>query len=227
MTAEPRTDISGPPPGPGFSGYAGDAPSGLRYAGQSGFAPPPQAAYPDPNLSRPPGELPGYLSPYPPPDGFSGRGPSVRPVVAFTLFFGVFGALSAHRRAQRAEAAGDSPGRYWIAFGVTLSLAWVVGAILSILWLAFGGVLAVSAASPAPAHPITAAELSRSMVEDGTFTGKGGKTAHVKAATCAARSVDSAGAGDYRCAVTLTDATVATLRVHADASGWRVLGQTK
>ena len=72
---------------------------------------------------------------------------SGRPVAAdekpvFTLLFGVFGLISANRRAKRAEAVGDSPGRYWAAFGVTLSIGGVVGAIASILLLATGGFFA-------------------------------------------------------------------------------------
>jgi len=216
---------------PSFPGYAENTPSGLSYAAQpSAYAPPPQAAYPDPGQSLPPDELPGYLKPYPPPGGFSGRGPSVRPVVALTLFFGVFGAVSAHRRAMRAEAAGDSPGKYWTAYGVTLSLAWVVGAIMSILWLAFGGFFAGPTASSdaaAPAHPITAAELSRSMVDQGTFTGKNGKTVRIRAAACRTAAVDRTGAGDYSCALTLTDATKTTVLVHVDAAGWHILGKAK
>jgi hypothetical protein len=121
-----------PPPGPApqpFPGYAGSAPSGPNYAEPvqpPDHAPAPQAAYPDPGLSLWPDELPGYLKPYPPPGGFSGRGPAVAAVVIFTLLFGVFGLISASRRAKRAEAAGDSPGRYWMAFGVTLNIGWVV-----------------------------------------------------------------------------------------------------
>jgi hypothetical protein len=94
--------------------------------------------------AEPQTRLPGYLKPFPPAGGFSGRGPSVRPVVVWTLLFGVFGLIPATRRARRAEAAGDSPGRYWLAFGVTLGLGWVVGAIATILLLVAGGFFAAA-----------------------------------------------------------------------------------
>jgi hypothetical protein len=225
-----------PPPGPApqpFPGYAGSAPSGPTYAEPvqpPDHAPAPQAAYPDPSLSLWPDELPGYLKPYPPPGGFSGRGPAVAPVVIFTLLFGVFGLISASRRAKRAEAVGDSPGRYWMAFGVTLSIGWVVGAIASILLLVSGDFFAVVAASAdeaAPARTITAAGLSRSMADQGTYPGKGGKQSDIKAATCTIASVDPTGAGNYKCAVTLADTTRATVLVHAGTAGWRILGQAK
>jgi hypothetical protein len=218
------------PPGPGYGapppGYAAQP---AAYAEQRGYAPPPQAAYPDPALDRPADQLPGYLQPFPPPGGFSGKGPSAGPVVAFTIFFGVFGMISAWRRAKRAEAVGDNTGKYWMAFGVTLALGWVVGAILSILSLvAFGFITATaSSATATPNHTITAAELSQSMEDQGTFTGKGGKVVRVKTASCAPTSVDANGAGTYKCAVSVTDGTKYTLSVRADSTSWHILGTAK
>jgi hypothetical protein len=237
VTAQPETGYPPSRQGSSFSGYAGDAPSGLRFTGRppdaeaAVHAPAPQAAYPDPALDRPAGELPGYLRPHPPSGGFSGNGPSAGPVVAFTVFFGVFGMISAFRRAKRAEAVGDDTGRYWMAFGVTLALGWVVGAIASLLALVAAGFFpaASSSASSAatPAQTITAAELSQSMEDRGTFTPRSGKTIHIRTATCTATSVDAYGAGSYRCAVSVTDGTKYTLSVRADSTGWRILGQTR
>jgi hypothetical protein len=234
VTAQPATGYPASEQGSTFSGYAGDAPSGLQYtppphAEAPVYAPAPQAAYPDPALDRPAGELPGYLQPYPPPGGFSGTGPSAGPVVAFTIVFGVFGMISAVRRAKRAEAVGDDTGRYWMAFGVTLALGWVVGAIATLLALVAAGFFAAAASSAAatPVHTITAAELSQSMEDRGTFTPKGGKTVHIRTATCSATSVDAHGAGSYRCAVSVADGTKYTLSVRADSTGWRIVGQTK
>lgn len=227
-----------PASGHGFSGYAGDAPSGLSYGvphQPQAYAPPPQAAYPDPNPLPPPGErpaeqLPGYLQPYPPAAGFSGKGPSVGPVVVFTIFFGVFGLFPAMRRAKRAEAVGDSPGRYWMAWGITFALGWVVSVVATLVLIAFG-VIAVAAASDSATagttHKVTAAELSRSMVDQGTYTGKGGKKSDIKSASCVVTSVDATGDGDYRCAVILADTTRATLLVRVDTDGWQIVGKTK
>jgi hypothetical protein len=242
VTAQPQTDalsgiaLSGNAlSGNAFSGYAGDAPSGLQYAAPTAEhafrgdrEPAPQDAYPDPRLALPPDELPGYLRPYPPPEGFSGRGPRVAPVVLCTLLFGVFGSISAARRARRAEVVGDSPGKYWTAFGVTLTIGWVVGAIAAILFLATAGFFPAAESTATGSPPaITAAEVSQSMVEGGTYAGKGGKQVRIKAATCAATSVDAHGAGTYRCSVALTDSTKVTLSIRADASGWRILGKIK
>ena len=77
----------------------------------------------------------------------------------------------------------------------------------------------------------TAVGLPRHAIRSGrghaVLTGKGGKLVHIKAATCTVTAVDANGAGDYKCAVILTDATKATLRVHADVAGWHILGQAK
>jgi hypothetical protein len=170
-------------------------------------------------------DRPGYLTPYPPAGGFSGQGPSVRPVVYFTLLFGFPGLISATRRAERAKAVGDSAGKYWLAFGATLTLGWVIGAIATILLLT-GSSFFGAAEGTSSTTTITAAQLSQSMVEQGTVT-RSGHTVYIKAATCTATSVDAHGAGDYKCAVALTDASRETLTVRADADGWRILSQTK
>jgi hypothetical protein len=88
--------------------------------------------------------VPGYLMPYGPPGGGSGRGPGVGPVIGWTLISGPFGAISAARRSDRARAAGDTTGKYWLAFGGTLVAGWVIGAVTLILTLATSGIIAGS-----------------------------------------------------------------------------------
>jgi hypothetical protein len=105
----------------------------------------------------------------------------------------------------------------------------VVGAIAGILMLVAVGFFAAAASSStaAPVHTITAATLSQSMEDQGTFTGKSGKVVRVRTATCAATSVDARGAGTYRCAVSVTDGTKYTLSVRADSTSWHIVGTTK
>jgi hypothetical protein len=54
------------------------------------------------------------------------RAPGVGPVVAFTFFFGLFGVISAARRANRARLIGAPAGPYWTAFAVTTVVTWVL-----------------------------------------------------------------------------------------------------
>nr|WP_296067673.1 hypothetical protein [uncultured Actinoplanes sp.] len=56
--------------------------------------------------------------------------PSWVPVVLFTFFFGLFGAVSAGRRAARARLTRNERHPYWIAFGVTLGVSLVLQAVL-------------------------------------------------------------------------------------------------
>ena len=206
------------------------------------FAPPPQAAYPAPQAAYPapvgyPGAAaggygggsgpgtPGYLQPYGAvPGEVAGRGPSVGPVVAFTLCFGVFGAISAARRSDKARAVGDRTGRYWIAFGATLVGSWVVGVIGAILVLAFGGLAVHSTA-----RSTTEIALQQSIVTQGSFPDASGKTLKVKSASCLASAVagaDHDGPGTYQCALGLANGTIDNVMIKLDQGGrWRVVGQ--
>src|SRR5690348_8488761 len=52
--------------------------------------------------------------------------PSWVPVVAFTFFFSLLGAISAARRAGKAQRTGHPGHPYWIAFGATLVVGFVI-----------------------------------------------------------------------------------------------------
>jgi hypothetical protein len=145
------------------------------------------------------GQQPAYgmYAPAPP--------PAVGPVVAFTALFGIFGAISASNRAKRAAASGASTSGYWVAFGVTLVVSWI-------FWTAVFA--AVSAANPA----VDSASLEQSIVRDGDFTSDAGP-ATVTQALCTPSSVDSDGAGIYRCMVDFGDGTRTSYEVTVDAGG--------
>jgi NhaP-type Na+/H+ or K+/H+ antiporter len=64
------------------------------------------------------------------------RPPSWFPVVLFTFFFGPLGAISAARRASRAQKGHNDRHPYWIAFGVT----WVAGVVLSAILMVSVGI---------------------------------------------------------------------------------------
>jgi len=66
-------------------------------------------------------------------DGPAGP-PTVMPVVVWTLFFGLFGVISAALRGDKARRLGADQSPYWIAWGVTcfvgIALWWLVGQLL-------------------------------------------------------------------------------------------------
>jgi hypothetical protein len=105
--------------------------------------PPPK---PPPQPSQPPQPSPGapwggmqysnhqhgqLMVPYPEEMTNAGRSkpPSWVPVVLFTFFFGLFGAISASRRASRARRGRNDQHPYWIAFGVSLAACLVAESV--------------------------------------------------------------------------------------------------
>jgi hypothetical protein len=203
------------------------APQSAYPAPQAAYPAPPQAAFPGsvPGGYGPAGPgTPGYLQPYGPAAGPSGRGPGVGPVVGITFFFGPFGAISAARRAERARAVGDSTGKYWIAFGATLVGCWVLGAILAILSIAMN-----IAGDGTASKTSTTIALQQSIVQQGTFPDATGRVIKVTAATCVATAlVPNSNWGTYTCTLGLVDGTKDKVVVSVDSGGkWRVIGQAK
>ncbi|MDT4995637.1 MAG: hypothetical protein QOH97_5529 [Actinoplanes sp.] len=138
------------------------------------------------------------------------RPPAVWPVAAFTVFFGLLGAISAARRAGQARRSRNSSTPYWVTFVVTLA----VSGVLSL-------VVAASVAVPAYLalrESAVTATVRSNLVHDGrlkTLTG-----ASASAATCAtagARAAD--GLREYACLFTLADGRTGTIEVAADMDG--------
>lgn len=173
------------------------------YAPLSAYAPNSSFAAPHAAPGQPPAG--GYRA--------AAHAPGVGPVVACTAVFGVAGAISAWRRASRAEAAGLPGGRYWKAFAVTLAVSWVC-------WTLVGALLASSSWLPrsSPAG-VSTTSLEDSIVRDGDFTDPFGAAAVVQSALCTAGEVDAGGAGAYRCLVGFAGGRSESYQVTVDANG--------
>jgi hypothetical protein len=77
---------------------------------------------------------PGDVRAYP---SRPGDEPSVVLTVVITFFFGVFGLIPASIHAARANRAGLSGKKYWVAFGVTMGVELVFWMGLTIAFYAF------------------------------------------------------------------------------------------
>lgn len=202
-------------------GYA--PPPGYPAAGDHGTPGYPPAGYPTPGYPTPGYPAPGYPpagypppygSPYPtagwaPDDGFTG--PKVWPVVVFTLFFGVFGAISAARRSRDARAFGLPVAPYWQAFGgayVGGFLVWMVtlGGLAGILIPLYEGYRdSVVVMTPGRLED----QLMSSSASGVTITG----------ADCVDDAVARDGAGTYRCQVTFADGVARSYEVTVKEDG--------
>ena len=208
-------------PQEGATGYPMPAP----YP-QPGVQPPP-AAYPTapPWAAQPPApatgpgvpaepilpEHGGLLVQYPEAMQLASRAqaPAVWPVAAFTLLFGIFGAVSAKRRASQARRTRNSSAPYWIAFLVSA----VAG---NFIWFVLGTVVIDPMVTEFREGRRLEA-LQRNVVSDGRL-----KNARidVTAAQCRAvtdRTAD--GLRDYLCRLTLADGHTASLTLTSDESG--------
>ena len=135
--------------------------------------------------------------------------PSWGPVVVWTFFFGIFGAISAARRADRAARSRNARYPYWVAFGITL----VIGVVLS--------AIAVATAVPVYLnfrdHAVTKAVQS-SMA--GQPAGARGVT--VTRATCTPLDAERNGTRTYTCSLVLSNGRTSTLKVVADTKSGKV-----
>ena len=188
---------------------------------------PPAPAYPTappwaaPPVSEPQQPAPGAITPYGAPYTQHGQllvpypeemvnaarpqPPSWWPVVAWTFFLGVLGAVPAARRAARARRGRNSPAPYWVAWGVTMA----VGAVL-------GGVVA---AVGVPAYLEQREAAVTKVVQEKVRTGARSGTT-VTSATCEPVGPrDTAGMRRYDCLLTLEDGRSGSLAVTADADG--------
>ncbi|XVV16398.1 hypothetical protein ACQP2X_19150 [Actinoplanes sp. CA-131856] len=174
-------------------------------------APAPQAGYPAP-------AYPGYAQPgYPPPPYNSGYGatrslmstgkpPGLGWVIVGTAVIGGLGAFIASNKAKKAAAVGVAATRYWVAFGVTLALTWVLSIVC---YFTIGG----------PEGRLTRAQLEKSLVAGAALTDDNGFAINATDATCVAASVDSRGAGTYQCLIEFENGARQSYQVTADSHG--------
>ncbi|GIF00792.1 hypothetical protein [Paractinoplanes rishiriensis] len=188
------------PPGfqpmPGFESMAGIQPSQQPAAAMPGPAP----------LPLPHGSL-MVLHPELMRAAARPKAPSWIPVAVFTFLFGLFGAISAHRRAKRAAWTGNSKQPYWIAFGVTMVVSTVLGVIMAISALI-------------PLYLVVREDAAEKALESSIVQSKPANGPAATAADCtptAERGDD--GLRPYTCTVTLEGGRKAGLRVVADDQG--------
>lgn len=195
---------------------------------QPGAVQPPAAAYPTapPWAAAPPaapgggvpvGQLPQYgglIVPFPDEMQHAARAqpPAVWPVAAFTLFFGVLGAISAGRRAAQARRGRTSTAPYWITFAGTLAAG-------AFLWFVVSAVV-INPIVDEVREGQRLEAVQRNVVGDGQLRDA---RIDVTAAQCRAVTDRNAlGQRDYLCRLTLADGRSASLALTADEAGqWR------
>ncbi len=132
--------------------------------------------------------------------------PAWWPVVAWTFFFGILGALSASRRAGRARRGRNSTAPYWVAWAVTLAASTVTGAAV--------------AAVGVPAYLDYREDAVTKVVQEKLRTDVQGGAAAAKSVTCAPDGPrDAAGLRRYDCLLTTEDGRSGSFAVTADTDG--------
>ena len=170
-------------------------------------APPAPAAVPEQPLPQ----YGGLLVPFPEAMQHASRAqaPAVWPVAAFTLLFGVLGAISAKRRADQARRTRNSTAPYWITFLVSLAAG-------AFCWFVVSAVVVTPIVTEVQENNRLEA-VQRNVVGDGQL-----KNARITVTAAQCRAVterDAAGERDYLCRLTLDDGHTASLTVTADESG--------
>jgi len=199
-----------PPTGTFPSSYAGPHYSGAPYAGAPGHG---GATYGGAaSAGRPPSfDAPGYGYGYSaaPSWGSHLTGPKAWPVAVFTVFFGIFGAISAARRSNDARALGLPGGRYWGVFAGALVGSFAV-------WTLVLG-LAIAVSVPAYLHATTTVmstvELEQELEASNTV---GGSVTH---ATCVEDAVGPTGSGTYECLISVSDGAALPYRITVSPDG--------
>ena len=167
-----------------------------------------QLPYGPPQPPPMPYQYGGLMVPHPELIQAAGRPkPSWGPVAAWTFFFGIFGVISAARRAEKAKRAGHQQHPYWIAFGVTLA---VTGLLT---------VIAVVAVGIPVLRNIRQGAVEKT-VEENLVAEPASKGVSIMAADCT--SLHQKGPGDldmYSCKLTLTTGKSGTVTVLADGDG--------
>ncbi len=132
--------------------------------------------------------------------------PSWWPVVAWTFFFGFFGAVSAGRRAGRARRGRNSAAPYWVAWGVTLVATAVLGAVV--------------AAVGVPAYLDYREDAVTQVVQEKLQADAQGGGATAATVTCEPDGPrDAGGLRRYDCLLAREDGRTGPFTVIADADG--------
>ena len=127
--------------------------------------------------------------------------PSVVPAVIYTFVFGLFGAISASRRADRAARNHHRRSPYWIAFAATL-VAHTLASALAI-------------AALAPVYLDVRAAAVTQAVQSNIRAASG-----ASGATCQELPENRAdGRRSYSCKLTFSNTRAGTVRVVADSDG--------
>ena len=138
--------------------------------------------------------------------------PSWWPVVVWTFFFGVLGAVSASRRAARARRGRNSAAPYWVAWGVTVA----AGAALA------AGVVAAGVPAYLDYREGAVTKVVQERLRTDAQAG-----APVTSVTCEPVGPrDAAGDRRYDCLLATEDGRTGSVTVTADADGnWTAVRQ--
>ncbi|WP_097328079.1 hypothetical protein [Paractinoplanes atraurantiacus] len=136
----------------------------------------------------------------------TGKPPGLGWVIVGTAVIGALGAFIASNKAKKAAAVGVSATRYWVAFGVTLAVVWVLSIVS---YFTFGGL----------DGRLTRAQLEKSIVAQAEISDANGFAVSATDATCVAASVDSRGAGTYQCVIEFENGARQSYQVTADSDG--------
>ncbi|MEV4707946.1 hypothetical protein [Actinoplanes sp. NPDC049316] len=209
----------------GHAGYAPQATAAATYPPPAAYpmAPPWATQSPTPESFAPEVPAPvvapqvgGLLVPYPEEmqNAPQAQAPALWPVAVFTFMFGIFGAISAARRADQARRGRNSAAPYWVTFVVTL----VAG---SFFWIVSGVAVGAPAAAEYREGRIVEA-LEKNVVGDGQLA-----KANVSATDAQCRAAGDRrddGTRDYLCQLTLGDGRTGQVMVTADKDGgWKPL----
>ncbi|TQS41320.1 hypothetical protein [Cryptosporangium phraense] len=137
------------------------------------------------------------------------EGPKAWPVAVFTVIFGIFGAISAARRADDARALGLPSGRYWAVFGGAL-----VGSF-AIWTLAFGLLVAVWL----PGYIESASTVMTTAQLEQEIEASSAAGVAVSEADCVEESVNPDGTGYYDCQIAFGDGESLSYRISVNHDG--------
>jgi hypothetical protein len=185
---------------------------------------PPSTAYPTAPPWAPPPAAPDEAAPYEVPYAPHGqlivpfpeemlnasrsKPPAWWPVIGWTFFFGIFGVVSAARRAAIARRGRNSPAPYWVAWGATAAVLTLTGAVVA--------AVGVPALQQYREETVTRA-VQTNLIRDGEL-----QTAGLTATAANCRPIGSRGADGmrtYECLVQLEDGRSGSMTVTAGTDG--------
>ncbi|WP_067497568.1 hypothetical protein [Actinoplanes sp. TFC3] len=164
-------------------------------------------------------QIGGLLVPYPEEMRHAARAqaPALWPVAVLTFLLGVFGAISAARRAKRARRSGNNPAPYWITYAVTMLAGGFV-------WF----VVTLTVVQPLVTSFLESRALS--SVEDHILHDGQLAKANLTASSAACRAAGDRredGTRDYLCRLTLADGRTGQVTITAQRDGTWQATQTR